>query len=83
MRARTSFVINNDTGKKMCIMQEPEGFEFMVPIGEDVVIEADSCLESVILRHSIDIDGVTIGVINDENNYRVLYKGEDVFKDVL
>ena len=83
MQTRTSFVINNHTGKELTIQQEPEGFLFMVPVGEDVTIETDSCLESVELRHSIDIDGVTIGVINDHNNYRVLYKGEDVFEKYL
>lgn len=83
MSERTSFVITNWTEKDMCIQQEPEGFEFMVPPGENITIETSSGLESVKLRHSIDAEGLTIGVINDNNDYRILYKGKDVFEGLL
>ncbi|SFE34095.1 hypothetical protein SAMN05518672_105334 [Chitinophaga sp. CF118] len=71
----------NSRFSELSCFVEPEGFLFMVPVGEDVIIETDSCLESVELRYSIDIDGVTIGVINDENNYEFYTKGKMYLKN--
>jgi len=75
----TSFDILNDTENDMEIVHEPECFEFMLPPGEKLTIEVDSCEQSIILRHSLAKETVILSILDNKSYYTVRYKGIDVF----
>lgn len=75
----TSFDILNDTENNLEIIHEPECFEFMLPPGESLTIEVESCEQSVVLRHSLAKGTVIISILDDKSYYTVRYKGTDVF----
>ena len=75
----TSFDILNDTENDLEIIHEPECFEFMLPPGEKLTLEVNSCEQSIILRHSLAKDTVILSILDDQSYYTVRYKGIDVF----
>lgn len=76
----TSFEIHNETDKDMEIIHEPECFEFVLPPGERLTIEVDSCEQSVVLCHSLVKDTVILSILDHKSLYTVRYKGVDVFR---
>ncbi|RBL89587.1 hypothetical protein [Chitinophaga flava] len=77
---RVSFTILNQSEKDMYIIHEPEAFEFLLPPGEEVVVEMKPCKRGVALGQSI-YNGHCVTAILDANSlYNVYYKGKDVFK---
>ncbi|MDB5285601.1 MAG: hypothetical protein JWR05_550 [Mucilaginibacter sp.] len=80
----STFSIANDTNQEMIIVHEPECFEFKLPVNEELEVETRCCKDSILLRTSVDDEGkVVIRVFDDVSLYKVIYKGEDIFKKYL
>ena len=79
-----SFTISNTEEKaELTIVHEPEGFEFTLSPGQDVVVETFGMEKSIVLRHSVQNGKLIIGIMPDLGFYRVLYNGQDVFEKFL
>jgi hypothetical protein len=76
---KISFTIFNDTQRGIILIHEPECFEFTLPPNEEVVIEADCCEHSIVLKQSIADSQHLISILDENSLYNVLYKGVDVF----
>lgn len=79
----TSFQILNALGVEMIFIHEPEGFEFSLPPNEEVTIQVESVENSIVLVNSMHNNSCVVSVMDDKCNYRVFYKGEDVFEKFL
>jgi hypothetical protein len=67
----------------MCIIHEPEGFEFFLAQNKEISIEFDPAINSSILRCSIE-DGIsTIGILPENSYFKVFHSGIDVFQKYL
>jgi len=79
----TTFTISNDTDGNMTIIHEPECFEFMLPINEEITIETDSCKNSIHLKTYIEDGLITIAILGNKSLYSVYYKGNNIFEKYL
>ncbi|QJB30801.1 hypothetical protein HF329_05605 [Chitinophaga oryzae] len=83
MSQQTSFSIYNSSDSDMEVIHEPEGFVYTLPIREEIVIVADSCLNSVQIKISSEENKIVVAILDEKSLYSVMYKGEDVFKKYL
>ena len=77
----TSFAIMNDTGKELIIVHEPECTEFVLPIGDEVSVEIDSCANSIAIRVSHEDNQSRIALLGHKGLYNVTYKSEAAFEE--
>lgn len=76
----TTFRIFNDTKAEMLIIQEPNGFEFILPADDEILIEFNSGENGVILKQSLEGGKIVISILDDLSSYKVLYKSKDIFE---
>jgi hypothetical protein len=83
MIVRSNFTIYNSSEKEMIIVHEPEGFEFCLPKLQEVVVESDFVMTGIRLNISVSDQQIVLAILDDQNNYRVLQNGKDVFQEYL
>ena len=79
----TTFTIRNDSETIMKIIHEPEAIEFELPPNEEIQIETDGCPESILLSTCIADGKIVIAIFDHRSDYKVYYKGKDVFDKYL
>lgn len=83
MNQETSLKIFNSSNSEMEIIHEPESFIFNLPINEEIIIETDSCKESIQLKVSSDNGKIVIAILDENSLYSVLHDGQNVFSKYL
>ena len=82
--SKTTFKIKNTFDSNLSVIHELEGFEFHLPLNEEITIEVESKDGVSILLNIGLVDGeYVIGIIPELSFYKVYYKGENVFKKYL
>jgi hypothetical protein len=76
----TTFQILNESSRDIIIVNEPNGFEFVLSNKIEITIEIESLKNAITLRHSIRENQIVIALLDDSSNYRVLSEGVDVFE---
>ncbi|TKC60279.1 hypothetical protein FBD94_15345 [Pedobacter hiemivivus] len=83
MEQKTSFKIFNNSNSDLELIHEPESFIFNLPINEEVIVEMDSCRESIQLKMSVDNGKAVIAILDENSLYRISHNGEDIFEKYL
>jgi hypothetical protein len=77
-KSKSSIQIINSSGNEMCIIHEPECFEFALMQQDEISIEFNAKKNSIAPRHSIENWICVISLLPGNSNYTVLHKGIDV-----
>jgi hypothetical protein len=83
MSKQTSFKIFNSSNSEMEVIHEPECFTFNLPVNEEIIVESDSCKESIQLKASYKNGKIIISILDENSLYTVLKNGENVFEQYL
>lgn len=67
-------------GLPMYIIHEPEGFEFDVPAGDEVVIRIQAVENSIHLWWTIEEGKIGVNILPEASNFTVFHNGVDVFQ---
>jgi len=79
----TTFELSNNTSSEITIVHEPECFEFQLPVNEHIIIETNSCAESIVLNIWELKGEVGISILDHKSPYNVYHKGENVFEKYM
>lgn len=79
----TTFQILNQFTWDIHIIHEPEGFEFILPPGEEVSIQVESILDTICLTCALEGTEYILNVKNEKSLYKVYHKGVDVFSQFM